>query len=55
MSLGYNSFINRENVSRVNEDSDKVVTNNAIGIFDLKCIKSVFPKAILPEKVKEVV
>ena len=55
MSLGYNSFMNRENVSRVNEDSDKVVTNNAIGIFDVECIKSVFPKAILPEKVKEVV
>lgn len=56
-SLGYNAFLNRENVSRVKEAEldDKVVTKLAIGLFSKDCLASGYPHALPADSVKKVV
>jgi len=56
-SLGYNAFLNRENVSRVKESelNDKVVTQLAIGLFNKDCLASGYPHALPADSVKKVV
>ena len=37
MELGFNAFVNRENVSKVKED-EKISTNAAVGLLKPECI-----------------
>lgn len=55
VELGYNSFINRENVSKIKEDDDKIVTKCAIGLFDEKCLKRAIPYQFDVNTVKHIV
>lgn len=47
VELGYNAFINRENVSKVKEADDSTfVTRCAIGLFDKNCLKAAIPYSL---------
>lgn len=52
--LGYNAFINRENVSKIQE-SEKIITKSAIGLFDIDCIDSGYKKSIPINTIKNVI
>ena len=52
--LGFNAFINRENVSRVKEAANDIVTTRlAIGLMSIDCIKCGIPEPLSIPKVKQ--